>query len=124
MTHIQFCKKLLAVKQCTQNDFIYAETGRIPMILRRHYHIIKYWLKVLSSSNHKLIKYEMQKRDINILPNKLNWASEVLDLLFRLGFNEAWYNQSAGNEALFLNTTNKPECSATEVGRCMLHLIV
>ena len=81
--HIQFCKKLLAVKQCTQNDFIYGETGRIPMILRRHYHIIKYWLKVISSSNHKLIKpsYEMQLRDINILPNKLNWALEVQDLL-------------------------------------------
>ena len=104
--HIQFCKKLLAVKQCTQNDFIYGETGRIPMILRRHYHIIKYWLKVISSSNHKLIKasYEMQLRDINILPNKLNWASEVRDLLFRLGFNEACYNQSVGNEALFLNS--------------------
>ena len=104
--HIQSSKKLLAVKQCTQNDFIYGETGQIPMILRRHYHIIKYWLKVISSSNHKLIKasYKMQLRDTNILPNKLNWASEVRNLLFRLGFNEAWYNQSVGNEALFLNS--------------------
>ena len=75
------------------------------MILRRHYQIIKYWLKVISSSNHKLIKAsnEMQLRDINILPNKLNWASEVRDLLLRFGFKEAWYNQSVGNEALFLN---------------------
>ena len=59
----------------------------------------KYWLKVISSSNHKLIKvsYEMQLRDINILPHKLNWASEVRELLLRLGFNEAWYNQSVEN---------------------------
>ena len=58
------------------------------MILRRLYHIIKNWLKVISSSNHKLIKasYEMQLRDINILPNKLNWASEVRDLLFKWVF--------------------------------------
>ena len=46
----------------------------------------------------------MQLRDINILPNKLNWASEVRDLLFRLSFNEAWDIRSVGNEALFLNS--------------------
>ena len=26
--HLQFCKKLLSVKQCTQNDFVYGELGR------------------------------------------------------------------------------------------------
>ena len=27
-THLQFCKKLLSIKQTTQNDFIYGELGR------------------------------------------------------------------------------------------------
>ena len=26
--HLQFCKRLLAVKHCTQNDFIFGEIGR------------------------------------------------------------------------------------------------
>ena len=72
--HLQFCKKLSAVKQCTQNDFIYGETGRMPLQLRRYFHIIKYWFKVISSANHKYIKatYDMQLRDLNNLPHKSN----------------------------------------------------
>ena len=26
--HLQFCKRLLGVKQCSQNDFIYGELGQ------------------------------------------------------------------------------------------------
>ena len=29
--HLQFCKKLLGVKMSTQNDFVYAELGRVSM---------------------------------------------------------------------------------------------
>ena len=42
--------------------------------------------------------------DLNDFPNKTNWASQVRDTLFNLGFNEVWYNQSVGNEAIFLFT--------------------
>ena len=85
--HLQFCKKLLAVKQCTQNDFIYGETGRMPLQLRRYFHIIKYWFKVISSANHKYIKatYDMQLRDLNYLPHKSNWASVIAIVLDRNG---------------------------------------
>ena len=27
--HLQFCKRLLGVKRCTQNDFVYGELGRM-----------------------------------------------------------------------------------------------
>ena len=40
--HLQFCKKLLGVKQCTQNDFIYGELGRTSLTVERHLRIIKY----------------------------------------------------------------------------------
>ncbi len=39
---LSFCKNLLGVKQCTQNDFIYGEVGRTTLIVRRHFTIIKY----------------------------------------------------------------------------------
>ena len=46
--HLKFCEKLLAVKQCTQSDFIYGETGRTSLQTKRYMNIIKYWLKVTS----------------------------------------------------------------------------
>ena len=43
--HLSFCKKLLFVKQSTQNNFVYGILGRFPMYVMRHVRIIKYWLK-------------------------------------------------------------------------------
>ena len=87
--HLQFCKKLLAVKQCTQNDFIDGETGRMPLQLRRYFHIIKYWLKVISSANHKFIKttYDMQLRDLNNLNYHINQGGpRKLGFIIQTGF--------------------------------------
>ena len=38
-------KQLLGIKQATQNDFVYGELGRYPLIVHRQYRIIKFWLK-------------------------------------------------------------------------------
>ena len=49
--HMQFCKKLLGVKKSTQIDFIYGEIGRLLHTASRHYDIIKYWVKLVHSSD-------------------------------------------------------------------------
>ena len=54
--HLQFCKKLLSVKQCTQNDFVYGELGRCSLQLTRYRNIIKYWLKILHCSEIKYVR--------------------------------------------------------------------
>ena len=46
--HLQCCKKLLGVKQSTQNDFIYDELGKIDFATQRYISIIRYWLKIVS----------------------------------------------------------------------------
>ena len=51
--HLQFCKKILGVKQSTQNDFVYGELGRIYNQSRRYLAIIKYWFKVVSCDENK-----------------------------------------------------------------------
>ena len=51
--HLQFCKKLLGVKQSTQNNFIYGELGRIDYQSRRYLAIIKYWFKVICSEENR-----------------------------------------------------------------------
>ena len=35
--HLQFCNRLLDIKQCTQNDFVYGELGRSSLQNKRFY---------------------------------------------------------------------------------------
>ncbi len=100
-----FCKKLLGVKQCTQNDFVYGELGRSSMLVRRYYIIIKYWLKLCSSSDIKYNKlvYELLVHDVQQYPAKANWASRVRDLISSLGLGYAWIQQGVGDPDIFLS---------------------
>ena len=40
--HLQYCKCLLGVKRCTQNDFVYGESDRKPLQCQRLYNIVKF----------------------------------------------------------------------------------
>jgi len=40
--HLQFCKKLLGVRQQTQTNFVYGELGRTSLTIRRVINVIKY----------------------------------------------------------------------------------
>ena len=104
VVHLHFCKKLLGIKRTTQNDFIYGELGTTDFQSRRFTNIIKYWLKILTSSENKIIKkaYNTMLNDLILYPNKDNWASMVRTLLSKLGFYEVWLAQSVGNITKFL----------------------
>ena len=101
--HMKFCKTILGVKKSTQNDFIYGELGRRTMLCNRQICIIKYWFKILSSNENKYVRkvYKMMLNDININPNKVNWASLLRDTLCNMGFQDVWLAQSVGNEKIF-----------------------
>ena len=103
--HLRFCKRLLGVKQSTQNNFIYGETGRISYINKRYMNIIKYWLKICTASNNKYIKkvYDMLNIYNESHINTVNWVSQVRTLLSTHGFFEVWLNQGVGDINLFLN---------------------
>ena len=45
----------------------------------------------------------MMLNDLEIRPNKLNWASSVRSLLQSLGFNEVWLFQGVENINVFLS---------------------
>ena len=103
--HLQICKQVLGIKRATQNDFIYGELGRLDLKSGRLIAIIKYWFKILLCEHTKYIKcaYKMMLNDLEIRPNKLNWASSVRSLLQSLGFNEVWLFQGVGNINVFLS---------------------
>ena len=103
--HLQFCKKLLSVKQCTQNDFVYGELGRCSFQPTRYRNIIKYWLKILHCPEMKYVRiiYNMLYNDCINFPNKVTWVTLLRDLLGNLGFMDVWLQQSVGDRVLFLN---------------------
>ena len=74
--HLQFCKRLLSFKQCTQNDFVYGELGRSSFQLTRYCNIIKYWLKILHRSEMKYARiiYNMLYNDCVNFPKKVTWG--------------------------------------------------
>ncbi len=103
--HLKFCKRLLGVKISTQNDFIYGELGRMSMRAGRLYNIIKYWFKILGSSDRKYIKcvYNMMLNEIERAPTVKNWASLVKHMLSELGFYDVWLSQGVGDSTQFLS---------------------
>lgn len=103
--HLNYCKRLLGVKICTQNNFVYGKTGRLPLNALWQVNIVRYWLKLCSMFDTKYPKivYNFLVDQINDRPNTRNWASNVKDLLSRLGFYEVWLSQGVGNSKVFLN---------------------
>ena len=104
-THMSFCKRMLGIKQSTQNDFVHGELGRIDYQSLRYINIVKFWLKIIHSEEQKYIKltYNMMLNGMEINPNKQNWALMVKHLLSRLGFLEVWNAQGIGNIRNFLS---------------------
>jgi len=86
--HLQYCKYLLGVKKCTQNDFVYGELGRKPLQCQRLYNIVKFWIKIMQSDDHKYIKivYNILRNDMLDRPTCTNWCSLLQSLLQSLWF--------------------------------------
>ena len=84
---------------------MYGELGRTTLRTKRYVSIIKYWFKILTSSENKYIyiTYKIMLNDLEQRPNTTNWASLVKDLLSSLGFNEVWLQQGAGNYNVFMS---------------------
>ena len=80
--HMQCCKRMLGIKQSTQNDFVHGELGRVDYQSLRYINIVKFWLKILYADQQKYIKciYNMMLTDIELRPNKQNWASRLRSL--------------------------------------------
>ena len=103
--YLQFCKQLLGVRRQTQNNFIYGELGQFPLKIRRLARVIKYWLKIVKSSDIKYVKviYNIMLNEIEVFPDRNSWAKSVKNLLENYGFNFVWVNQGVENEELFLS---------------------
>lgn len=101
--HTMFLKRLLGVKRSTSNDMVYCETGRLPLIVQRQFHMVKYWVKLLRSDNCILNNmYEITLRSY-IEKNTNNWVSEIRNILISIGMNDIWQQQKVEDEVFFLH---------------------
>ena len=98
--HLQFCKRLLGVKNTTQNEF--DELGRTSCITIRYILMIKYWFRILLSEEVKYIKlvYNMMLDDWELNPNMTNWSVIVLCFVVRyfmsiLVLQSSWWGRKS-----------------------------
>ena len=78
--HIDFCKYLLGVRKQTPNVFIYSELDRYPLYIRILPRVIKYWFKLINTSDLKYTKciYNMMLEDLDEYPEKSSWARSII----------------------------------------------
>lgn len=102
--HLFAIKRFLNVSIRTPNVLVYGETGRYPLQINIHVKCIRYWLRLLKMSTHRL-PHKAYKMLLHMHGNNRNtWASSICYLLYKHGFDEVWENQGVGNESLFITT--------------------
>ena len=99
MSASAFFEKYLRVKTSTPNELLYAELGIQNLRKKRLVQIVNYWFKILTSQDTNYIKpvYNFMLQDVEVHPNKVNWAVLVRNLLSKLGFCEVWVQHGVGN---------------------------
>ena len=93
--YLRYLKQVLGVRQTIPNAYIYGELGAYPLYIDRYVRMVKYWLKVISSTNTSLIHvvYKHLKDDIENDANVNNWASKIKHILESNGFGYIWLQQ-------------------------------
>ena len=86
--HINFIKTVLGVKPSTNTCLIYAETGRFPLYITIYRQMIKYWLKLTCTSDHRYIA-------IAFHTSPSEWGLFVKSLLYKNGFGDVWETAAA-----------------------------
>ena len=96
--HTKCFRWVLQVGKSTNLSGLYGQLGRFPLIVYRKISMIRYWIKILSSSNTFIPKiiYSMLKTDLdnNITYNGSNWAFQIKNILDDLGFSNLWIQQN------------------------------
>lgn len=86
----KFFRYILNVNKSAPNDVLYGELGRFPLCIKRKERILKYWVKLLENPHSIMYNvYLLLVSDAN--SGKVNWASNIRDILINLGFPHYWY---------------------------------
>lgn len=102
--HVQayFCKIFLGLSRNANDCMALGECGRYLLCTTYYYKCIKYWCHLLCMDQNRYPRncYLMLKSHTDI--GRINWTSNVRNLLYRFGFGFVWLSQEVGDVAAFL----------------------
>ena len=81
-----------------QNYFVYGILGRVPMLVKRHCQIVKYWIKIIEGKKppHVNVLYMSSLSAID-KGDRNNWTFNLRKLLCSNGFGDIWRAQGTSN---------------------------
>ena len=82
-THLFACKHILNVNMNTAADAIYAETGRTPLVAKRHVAAIKFVIRLNTLSSDKLSRKAYKLLVFDSANGHYNWISLMTELFRR-----------------------------------------
>lgn len=86
---MKFCKRLLGVKSNCNNAMVYIELGCLPLRCVRSIRTIKYWFKLLGTTNCILKScYVNLTIDCKAKRSCSNWAAFIRSELYSIGLGE------------------------------------
>ena len=76
--HLFICKYALGVKSSAPNDGVYAELGRVPLLVKRQIQIVKFANRIKNLDKRYLVKKVLNVQIIDDIKEHFNWVSEAL----------------------------------------------
>ena len=98
----KFCRHQLGVGSKAPTPAVLGECGRNSLYVQCYLKCVKYWLKLISSEEGTLLRscYEMLVVYCNA--GRSNWATDIKNMFYSLGYGYVWENQSVENPAIFI----------------------
>ena len=93
--HTKFCKFIFGVSKYSHNMPVYGELGRYPLSIKIKQRIVRYWTRILKSSEYKLNKvmytilYILHCKNVYLSP----WIRYVSCIFQNSGSNYVWLTQ-------------------------------
>ena len=85
----------------TSNNKVYSETGRYPLFINHNIRCIKYWLRIKSYSQNRIVN-QSYKCLLNLnLKGKNNWVTSVQNVLCSNGYGVVWLFGEVGHTVSF-----------------------
>ena len=78
--HLSYLKSTLRVKETSCTNAIYAECGRVPVIIKQKFQVLKYWERMLKLNKDHIVKrsYECLRQLCDL--GQTNWCTHVQNI--------------------------------------------
>ena len=86
--HLFLCKFVLNVKKSTLSDGVYAELGRIPLLVIRQIQIVKFANRVRNLNDQLLVKKALYVQMLDDIKGHYNWVGDAIDIMKKNNIDE------------------------------------